>query len=369
MKQLWPETIVLPERTLTGAGLISGLLLECARFGGRGLLVHGRSLRQHARLERILSNAPSGCQISSWEHLGGEPTLADLERLQQAAQEHQADWLAGVGGGSVLDLSKACAGLFHAPQPAQAYHDGAVLERPGIPFIAAPTTAGTGSEATLNAVLTNSATRSKKSIRDPKLMARLVLLDPELLTDSPPALIAQAGMDALTQALEEFSSRHSTWLSDSLALKGVELIAANLETVYRGGTGRSALSLMQGSYLSGLALSMARLGVVHGLAHPLGVRYQAPHGLVCGICLPHAIELNRAAMGAKYERLSQTIGMDLLTWTRRTLERLNMASPFKGRAIIEKASIIQETLTAWSTLANPKTITVTDLEWLLKRIF
>ncbi len=366
---LFPEGIVFPERTLTGAGVSARLPGEGARFGKRGLLVHGRSLAKNGALDRVLNAAPAGCQLRAWEHAGGEPTLEDLDRLMAAAREFRADWVAGVGGGSVLDLAKACAGLFHAAQAPAAYHNGAPLEARGIPFIAAPTTAGTGSEATINSVLTNTASRVKKSIRDPMLIARLVLLDPDLLAFCPQRVIAHSGMDAFTQAMEAFTSRYATWMSDAFALQGVELIAANLEKVYRGGSGEQRLGLLTGSYLGGLGFSMGRLGVVHGIAHPLGVRYHAPHGLVCGVCLPFAIELNRSAMGAKYDRLSRAVGADLLEWTRGMLDRLAMASPFKGQAVRDQETIIKETLPAWSTQANPRPVTAQDVAWLLERLF
>ncbi len=366
---LFPEAMVFPERTLAGAGISLRLLPECARFGPRGVVVHGRSLARRGMLERILRAAPAGCEASAWEHPGGEPTLEDLDRLRAAARERRADWVAGVGGGSVLDLAKACAGLHQAPQPAAAYHDGAPIEIPGIPFIAAPTTAGTGSEATVNAVLTNPAAGVKKSIRHPALIARLVLLDPDLLADCPKPVVAHAGMDAFTQAVEAYTSRHATWLSDSFSLKAVELIAANLAAVFGGGSAAQREALLLGSYLGGLGFSLGRLGVVHGLAHPLGLRYHVPHGLVCGVCLPHAIALNREAMGAKYDALGRAVGADLLEWTRRMLDVLGIISPFKGQAIIAKDVIIKETLPAWSTQANPKTITAGDVEWLLDRLF
>lgn len=366
---LFPNTIILPERTLTGTGLITRLLAECVEFGRRGIIVHGQSLIRHGVLAQILQAAPAGCQVYPWEHTGGEPTLKDLDRLLTSAREHQVDWVAGVGGGSVLDLAKACAGLYLAAQTPLQYHNGAPLETRGIPFIAVPTTAGTGSEATINSVLTNTDARVKKSIRNPMLIARLVLLDPELLAHCPKSVIAHSGMDAFTQAVEAYTSRYASWMSDAFALKGVELIAANLEAVYREGTVEQCRGLLTGSYLAGLGFSMGRLGVVHGLAHPLGLHYHVPHGLVCGVCLPHAVKLNREAMGAKYESLSHAVGADLLTWTLRTLDCLQMISPFKGKAIIEKNTIIKETLPAWSTQANPKPITAADVEWLLSRIF
>ena len=364
-----PEKIVFPERTLMGTGRVKSLLAECARYGRRGLLVHGRSLAAHGVLKLLLQSLPSGMAVATWEHAGGEPALSDLDRLLETARKHRADWIAGIGGGSVLDLAKACAGLFRAPQPPEAYHNGAAIETPGLAFAAVPTTAGTGSEATVNAVLTNTATRQKKSIRDDALMARLVILDPALLAHCPKRVIAHAGMDAFTQALEAFTSRHAVWLSDELGLKALTLIGTHLEAFYRGVDPIAAERVLMGSYLAGLSFAMARLGVVHGIAHPLGVLYHVPHGYVCGVCLPHAVELNREAMGGKYEQVSRALGRDLLELIRHLLIQLDMPSPFRGKPILEKESIIRETVAAWSTKANPKPITPADVEWLLGQLF
>lgn len=405
-----PDNIVFPERTISGAETALKLIPECSRFGRRGVIMHGHSLVKNGSLENILSHAPGNVHVVSWEHDGGEPTLSHLEAALAFAKKHGAEWIAGVGGGSVLDVAKACAGLFNAGNKLSAYHDGMPIETAGIPFVAVPTTAGTGSEATINSVLTNTATRRKKSIRSSLLIAREVILDPALLASCPPKTIAYAGLDAFTQAIEAYTSRMATWLSDQFGLKAITLIAQNLETVFHGsvdnGKGRNfnkagpdcqsgrfrlnctgmagqavppyqktkpdysaELNLLMGSYLAGLSFSMARLGVVHGLAHPLGIRYHAAHGLVCGVCLPHAVELNRPALGDKYEIINKAIGGDLLTLTRQLPERLGIRSPFKGERIVDKETIIRETLKSWSTAANAKPVTESDVEFLLARLF
>ena len=364
-----PSNLIVPPRTLTGRGRLAALLPEASRFGPRGILVHGRSSSVSGVTERVLSKIPPGASVKCWRHSGGEPTLGQVDELLEAVRSHDASWVAGIGGGSVMDLAKAAAGLRHARRAPAAYHDGAALERPGIPFIAAPTTAGTGAEATLNSVLTNERTGQKKSIRDDSLMPRLVILDADLLATCPPDVVAASGLDALTQAVEAFTSRHATWLSDQLALRGLGLIAANVESVFAGARDTAADELLTGSYLAGLALSMARLGVVHGLAHPLGTRYHAAHGIVCAVCLPLAIEMNRATVGPKYDAMSRAAGGDLLARTRQLLDRLAIRSPFQGQALTDREGIVAETLASGSTAANPKAVSAEDVEELLRRLF
>jgi alcohol dehydrogenase class IV len=238
-----------------------------------------------------------------------------------------------------------------------------------LPFIAAPSTAGSGAEVTVNAVLTNSATGQKKSIRAARLMARIVILDPSLLAACPPQIVAHSGMDAVAQAIEAYCSRYASWFSDSLALEALRLTTANLPAVYANPAGGAARYLMLGSYLAGLALSMARLGVVHGLAHPLGVLYHAPHGQVCAVCLPFALELNRPVIGHKYARMSQAVGGDLLTCVRKLLAHVAIVSPFRGQTLRDEARIVAETLASGSTRANPKPVEAADIQWLLHQLF
>lgn len=364
-----PDTLVLPEKTLCGRGTISGLFRECLRFGTRGLVLHGAALEHGGILTSLMAAAPSGVAIKAVRHHGDEPTLRQVSDLIGIARLHKAEWIAGIGGGSILDLAKAAAALVHAPHPPVHYHDGGAIPDSGLVFVAVPTTAGTGAEATLNSVLTNEATGVKKSIRAPGMMARVVILDPGLLATCPPAVIAASGMDAFTQAIEAYTSRHATGLSDTLALKAVQLIHTHLPAVHRNPDSPEAEALLTGSYLAGVALSFARLGIVHGLAHPLGSLYHLPHGVVCAACLPYALELNREASGPKYDALCVAVGDDLLNCTRDLMRTLSLSSPFRGKALQEKELIIREALASGSTKANPKSITRSDVEWLLEKLF
>lgn len=364
-----PDNLLLPPRTRAGPGAVADLLPACIRYGRRGLLVHGQSLTANGKLESILSRRSSGTSVATWCFPGGEPTLAQLEELLRAARAHKPEWVAAVGGGSVLDVAKAGAGLLHAACPVVAYHDGTAIEVSRVPFLAAPTTAGTGSETTHVCVLTNGETGIKKSIRHPSFLATEVFLDPELLEGCPRQIIASAGMDALAQALESYVSRGATWFSDCAALKACALIEGSLPDVFEGRTGTKAADLLQGSFLAGIALSNARLGLVHGIAHPLGARYHQPHGLVCAVCLPPVLDFNREAMGEKYARVSRAIGDDVTSTVRGLLNTLDIRSPFKGQQVKDRVGIIQETLASGSTAANPRPVAADDVDRLLTSLF
>jgi alcohol dehydrogenase class IV len=268
-----------------------------------------------------------------------------------------------------MDIAKACAGLFDAPLPPACYHRGEPVPPARVAFVAAPTVAGTGSEATIVSVLTDQDRGIKKSIRHPSYMARLVILDADLPQSCPAETVASSGMDAFTQAVESFVSIRATWFSEVLSLKATGLVFANLESVFHGEHGERAAHLLEGSYLAGLALGNARLGLVHGLAHPLGHRYDVPHGLVCGVCLPAVIRFNREAVARKYARLDEALGADVLSATERLLESLELESPFKGKPVTDRDGIIAETLASGSTDANPRPVTESDVARILDEIF
>ena len=367
--QTLPATLTLPPRTVSGRGAACALLDECATFGARGVLVHGRSLERSGKLAAILGRAADTRDVLPWRHPGGEPTLDQLEELLSFARAHGALWIAGVGGGSVMDLAKACAGLIEAPLSVQAYQDGVPIEPTRTPFIAVPTTAGTGSESTIVAVFTNDATGLKKSIRHATFMARAVILDPELLEDCPPSIVAASGLDAFVQALESYISVNATWFTDCCALKAIGLIERSLEAVVAGAKDGPVADLLQGSYLAGMALSNARLGVVHGLAHPLGARYHQPHGLVCGVCLPHALAFNHEAAAEKLAKVDELLGKDVLDRTNEMITGMGVVSPFTGAEIIDRESIVREALASGSTAANPRPVTEQDVHDLLDAIF
>ena len=359
----------MPEKTIFKKGAAAQIALECLEFGGRGLIVHGSSLEKSGRKDKIVSQFPSLSKTACFCRPAGEPDLQELAQVKDQAKALDARWIAGIGGGSVLDVAKAAAGLYHAKQPAVFYQEGGALKEPGIPFIAVPTTAGTGSEATANSVIINKENKTKLSIRDKRFLAKKVILDPELLLGSSFSVLSYAGMDALVQGYESFISKNATWFSETFALKAIELINENLISACESADEESLSCLLLGSYLAGIAFNASRLGVIHGIAHPLGVMYGLPHGLICSVCFIPSIKLNKNAISGKYDTLSRITGGDFLQRIDTLLGRLKIKSPFKGKVLIEKEKIIRETLFSGSTAANPRQVTAQDVECILEEIF
>ncbi len=371
MHPTFPQETFLPPRILFKRGGLSDLADEVAEFSGPGLIVHGVSLAKNGFLEKIAQDLKlAGLRAEFFCRSKGEPTLAEIRAVITQGRADKVRWIAGIGGGSVLDLAKAAAGLYNAKQDPTYYQEGGTLEEPGIPFIAVPTTAGSGSEASLNAVIINSEKKIKLSIRHRDFLARKVILDPDLLKGLPFAVMAHSGMDAWVQAYESFISKNSSWFSENFALKAIQLISRHLVPALNAGRDEDLEGLLLGSFLSGVAFSHSRLGVIHGIAHPLGILYDVPHGLICSLCFIPSIKLNLDAMGnQKYAIMSQAVGMDLLQKIHELQKTLRIVSPFKGKPILDKEKIIAETLKSGSTAANPKTITRADVEYLLREIF
>jgi alcohol dehydrogenase class IV len=365
----FPIETYLPQKTIFKKGSHLMIAAEAMEFGAEGVLVHGPSLEKSGRKKEILEKFPSSARVESFKREGGEPTLDEVSAVIELARRVGAKWIAGVGGGGVIDSAKAAAGLFNAKEQPVYYQEGGALKEKGIPFIAAPTTAGTGSEATINSVIINSQKKQKLSIRDSSFIARKVILDVELLKGMPHKIMSHSSMDALVQSVESYVSKYSSWFTESLSLKAIRLINDNIINAFEKPGENSLSSLLLGSYYAGIALAHARLGVIHGLAHPLGALYNLPHGLICAACFVPSIKLNREAMGIKYEIISDIVNTDLMEWAMMVVKKLNIVSPFKGVELIEKEKIIDETVRSGSTAANPKKIEPKDVEFLLGELF
>jgi alcohol dehydrogenase class IV len=294
-----------PARIVFGRGQFDRIGQLASQLGSAALVIHNAPESGDGglpdRLAALLSDANLPCAFLRQR---GEPQVADVDRALLIARQHNCDLVIALGGGSAIDAAKAVAGLLTNPGSALDYMEvvgaGLKITRPSAPWIAVPTTAGTGAEVTRNAVIGCPEKRFKASIRSQHLLPRIALVDPELGVPVRPEITARSGMDALCQLIESCTSLAAQPMTDALAMKGIALAARSLRRAYENGADLDAREDMaMAALLSGITLSNAGLGAVHGFAAPLGANFPAPHGVICAALLPHVIAANTKALRAQ----------------------------------------------------------------------
>ncbi len=289
-----------------GSGVLTKLPFIAREYGAHALLVTGSDSLKRSPFWPIMT-AGLKAQGISWLHLAipGEPSPQRVDEAVRCLRAEPVDVVIGIGGGSALDAAKAIAGLLKPGNSVMDHLEGVGPERPyagpATPFIAVPTTAGTGSEATKNAVLSvQGADGFKKSFRDEKLVAEYALVDPDLLTTCPPAVIAANGMDAFTQLLESYVSSRAMPLTDSLAWGGMKAARDGLPALFAdAGNAAAGERMAYAALVSGITLAQVGLGSVHGLAAPLGAYFPIPHGVACGTLVAMATRINIETLRAR----------------------------------------------------------------------
>lgn len=374
--------LLTPGRILFGPGATYRLVGEITRLGTRALLVSGRStLHYPENKDRVLAPLKtSGLDLAFYE-VGGEPTTGTVDEGRRAAREHQAEFIIGIGGGSVLDTAKAVAGLYHAPDPTAAYLGGQEIDTAPLPWVALPTTAGSGSEVTRNAVLKDLESGKKLSLRHEHWMARIAIVDPILTMSMPKKLTAHTGLDALTHAIESYSSRWAVPPSAALSAEAVRLIVQNFYTAYaQGGKKEAREKMALAAMMAGMALNTAGTGVVHALAHPIGIRYELPHGLVCGILMPQVMEFNFPLAVDTYAELayrtgivrrsteSETAARKLVLYVHKLVERFGLPARLGELGLRREdiLDIVGDTKDSTSLTANIRKATRDDLIQILE---
>jgi alcohol dehydrogenase class IV len=300
-----------PGVSFVGVGAAKVLGEQARRLGRRALVVTGRSaLREAGITERLLGLLDAaGVGAVLFENVPPEPDVASVDAGRRLLREEGCDLVVEAGGGSAMDSGKAVAALAGEEAPTAEFHAGRAIERAGLPHIAVATTSGTGAEVTPNSVLTDPETQLKQSLRGEGLMPAVSITDPELTLSCPPDVTAASGMDALVQAVESFFSVNAQPVTEALSLRAVGLIVRHLPVAFEHGRDLAARDAMaQGSYMAGLALGSARLGAVHGLAHPVGLCYGLAHGVVCAVLMPAVLERNLPAAPQKYDELRAAMG-------------------------------------------------------------
>lgn len=259
-----------------------------------GIVAAGHANRGIASLDRV------GIETHLFDGVTENPTDQNVEAGVAFAKKCRPELIVGLGGGSSMDCAKGINFVYSCGGRIQDYWGTGKASRPLLPMIAVPTTAGTGSEVTRNAVLGSTEHGVKASLRSPLMLPRVALIDPELTYALPPAVTAATGLDALTQLIEPYVSARANPLTDALCVAGIERAAGALRRVFHDGADREARRDMAlASLFGGLALANAGLGVVHGFAAPLGGSWKAPHGALCAALLPHGMAANVAALRAR----------------------------------------------------------------------
>lgn len=332
------SVLKVPTQIIFGDNALDDLGEYVKKYGKRVLLIYGgKSIFNSGNYERITSILKNeGFELHEFGGITHDPD----EDLVQKATENvllvNPEIIIGIGGGSVIDTAKAVSVLATNGGTVSDYWAGKKFTKPSIPMIAVPTTSGTGAEVTKNAVISNREKTYKKSIRTDFMTPDVAIIDPILTISVPRQVTIDTGLDALIQNLEAFTSTNAGPITDTLALKGIELgskyipVAAenpeNLEA-------REALSLC--SLFGGITLGNAGLGLAHGLSHPIGIKYNIPHGRACAIVMSKVIEYNYPARKEKYDTVARLFGEDgdPATTFRKFLDKLGISNRLRDYGI------------------------------------
>ncbi|EIX9036855.1 lactaldehyde reductase [Klebsiella oxytoca] len=305
--------MILNETAWFGAGAINHIVDEVKRRGyKKGLVVTDRVLVECGAVDKVTSLlAHAGLEFDVFADVLPNPTIAMVQQGVGVFKRTSADYLVAIGGGSPQDTCKAIGIIINNPEFAdvRSLEGFASTRKPSVPIIAVPTTAGTAAEVTINYVITDEEKRRKFVCIDPHDIPLVSIIDSDMMATMPPALKAATGIDALTHAIEGFTTRGAWEMTDMLHLKAISLISRSLvDSVAGKSEGGEGMALAQ--YIAGMGFSNVGLGLVHGMAHPLGAFYNMPHGVANAILLPHIMEWNAGYTGEKYRDIAHAMGVE-----------------------------------------------------------
>jgi alcohol dehydrogenase class IV len=372
-------------RIIFGPGTVGELGALARGFGKRAFVVTGKDKIRHAGVIGDLEGAGLRCALFG---VAGEPTV---ELVREGAASFAAagcELLIAIGGGSAIDAGKAIAALAANPGDVLDYLEvigkAQPLSNAPFPMIAVPTTAGTGSEVTRNAVLGSPEHGVKASLRSPMMLPRVAVVDPQMTLGLPPAVTASTGLDALTQLIEPYVCLRANPLIDALCIDGLRAVRRSLEKACENGAdGAARAGMSYASLLGGLALANAGLGVVHGFAAPIGGMFDAPHGAVCAAILPHGMAANIRALRtrgeecatlARYGEIARILTGDNdatpedgVNWVRQLVQRLRIpALAAYGIGATHLDDIAAKASRASSMKANPVELSMAELKGVLE---
>lgn len=306
------QRMMLNETAFFGAGAIRNLPDEVRRRGlAKALIVSDKALVAAGAVKRVTDLMDTHqLHWALYDEVVPNPTIAVVQRGVEIFKRAEADYLIAIGGGSPQDTSKAIGIIINNPEFAdvRSLEGFAPTRNPCVTLIAIPTTAGTAAEVTINYVITDEEKRRKFVCIDPHDIPRVAIVDAEMMASMPPSLKAATGIDALTHAIEGYVTRGAWKLTDMLHLNAIEIISQSLRDAVEGDM--QALEQMAlGQYVAGMGFSNVGLGLVHGMAHPLGAFYNVPHGVANAILLPRVMAWNADYTGEKYRAIARAMGV------------------------------------------------------------
>ena len=381
-----PFEFATSRRILFGNGVFSRVPDEAAARGTRVFLVTGNTPRHSSILLEQMKDR--GLETMDFQ-AGGEPTLELLDKAISQALGFDPDVVIGLGGGSAVDLGKAVAALLPNPGPVTDFLEvigkALPLKNPSLPYLAVPTTSGTGAEATRNAVLKSAKHKVKVSLRDHSMLPEIAVVDPELTLGLPLSITAATGLDALTQLMEAYVSVRANPVTDGFCREGILRAAKSLETACLSPFNKTARENMSlAALLSGMALANAGLGAVHGIAGPLGGMCDLSHGLICARLLPRVVQVNYSLLKKRekispyllrFEELAQWITgsssiSGLVEWIEALLEKTGLTA---SAAILPKdlsiTRLAEASRRASSMKTNPVSLDENQLESIIRTVF
>ncbi|MGG2091060.1 iron-containing alcohol dehydrogenase [Priestia aryabhattai] len=299
------------ETLVTGSGSISKIGEEAKKLNAKKvIIITDKVIRQTGLLSKVINPLEeAGLATDIIDDVVPEPPFENLEQMITQIEGKGYDLLVGVGGGSALDIAKVLSIMLTNNEDVRDLVGIEKVKNPGVPTILVPTTSGTGSEVTYNAIFTDIRDKVKKGIVSPYLLPKVAIVDPELTLTVPPAVTAATGMDALVHAVESYTAIRADELTDGIALQAIKLISRSLrKAVYNGKDLKAREDMAMGSLLAGISLGNAGVGAVHALAYPLGGKFKVPHGVANSLLLPFVMKYNAVADLEKFAEVAKAMG-------------------------------------------------------------
>lgn len=376
--------IMLNETSYHGSGAIQEIATEAKAHGFKKALVCSDpdliKFGVTAKVTDILDK--NGMEYEIYSEIKPNPTIDNVKHGVETFKKSGADYLIAIGGGSSMDTSKAIGIIIANPEfeDVRSLEGVAPTKKPCVPIIAVPTTAGTAAEVTINYVITDVERKRKFVCVDPHDMPIIAIVDPDMMSSMPKGLTASTGMDALTHAIEGYTTKAAWEMTDMFHLKAIEIIARSLRSaVANEKEGREGMAL--GEYIAGMGFSNVGLGIAHSMAHTLGAVYDTPHGVACAMMLPIVMEYNADCTGEKYREIARAMGvkgvddMSVEEYRKAAIDAVAQLSvdvgiPTKLEAIKEEdLEFLAESAHADACApGNPKDASVEDLKALFRKI-